>query len=98
MTTLNNNNCKECTNEQFEAKLLEVAIKKARKEVKRLHNIQKIKGWKSEEGRGATIKESNLYTEFFNTYGSENLLIMKSGKSSNFGKLQNSKGNGFGNI
>jgi len=98
MITLNENNCKEYTNEQFEAKLLEVAMKKARKARKELHKIMKEKGWKSEEGRDAMIKESVLYTEFLNAYGEENLLIMKSGKASNFGKLQNSKGNGFGNI
>ena len=95
---LNKNNCKEYTTEELEAKLLEVAIKKARKEVKKLHNILKTRGWKSEEGREAMVKESNLYTEFLNAYGSENLLIMKSGKASNFGKLQNSKGNGYGNL
>lgn len=98
MTTLNNNNCKEYTNEEFEAKLLEFAIKKARKEVKGLHKIMKENGWKSEEGRDAMKKESVLYTEFLNSYGEENLIIMKIGKKTNFGKLQNSKGNSYGNL
>jgi hypothetical protein len=98
MITLNNNNCKEYTNEEFEAKLLEVAMKAARKEVKRLHKIIKVKGYKSEEGRDAMLKESKLYKEFLENYGEDNLVIMKVGKASNFGKVQNSKGNGYGNL
>ena len=95
---LNNKNCKEYTTEEFEAKLLEVAMKAARKEVKRLHKIVKVNGWKSNEGRLAMLEESKLYADFLEKYGQENLTIMKVGKASNFGKVQNSKGNGYGNL
>jgi len=100
MTTieLNNNNCKEYTTEEFEAKLLEVAMKNARKEVKQLHKIVKVNGYKSAEGREAMLKESKLYKEFLEKYGAENLTIMKVGKASNFGKVHKSKGNGYGNL
>lgn len=95
---LNNNNCKEYTNEEFKAKILESAIKAARKEVKKLHNIIKVNGRKSKEGREALLKECKLYKDFLEKYGEKNLIIMKVGKSSSFGKVHKSKGNGFGNL
>tara|TARA_R110002020_G_C15728934_1_gene723865 strand:+ start:112 stop:402 length:291 start_codon:yes stop_codon:yes gene_type:complete len=94
----NLNNWKEYTTEEFEAKLIEVATKNARKEVKKLHNIAKVKGWNSEAGREAMLKESKLYADFLEKYGENNLIIMKIGKASQFGKSLNSKGSGFGNF
>jgi hypothetical protein len=96
--TLNKNNCKEYTNEEFKAKLLEVAMKAARNEVNKLHKIVKVNGYKSEEGREAMLKESKLYKDFLEKYGEKNLIIMKIGKASNFGKVHKSKGNGYGNL
>jgi len=94
----NLNNWKEYTTEEFEAKLIEVATKKARKEVKKLHNIVKVNGWKSEAGRSAMLEESKLYADFLEKYGEKNLIIMKIGKASQFGKSLNSKGNNYGNL
>ena len=94
----NLNNWKEYTTEEFEAKLIKVATKKARKEVKRLHNIVKLNGWKSEEGRAAMLEASKLYADFLEKYGEDNLIIMKTGKVSQFGKSLNSKGNKYGNL
>lgn len=75
-----------------------MTIIEARKEVKRLHSIIAINGWKSEVGRDAMMKESKLYKEFFEEHGEAALIEMKTGKKSIFGKLQNSKGNGYGNF
>lgn len=70
----------------------------ARKQVKELHNIIKINGWKSEAGRDAMKKESELYKAFLEEHGESALIEMKIGKVSNFGKSHNSKGNGYGNL
>ena len=70
----------------------------ARKEVKRLHNIMKVNGWKSEAGRAAMMEESKLYREFKEEHGEAALIEMKVGKASGFGKSHNSKGNGYGNL
>lgn len=88
----------DLTNEEFEAKLIEVATKAARKEVKKLHKVIKVNGWKSEEGKKAMLEESKLYADFADKYGQENLIIMKVGKASQFGRSLISKGNGYGNF
>lgn len=70
----------------------------ARKQVKELHNIIKLNGYKSEAGRSAMLKETELYKLFLQEHGEAALIEMKIGKVSNFGKSHNSKGNGYGNI
>ena len=68
-----------------------------KKERVRLHKVIRVNGWKSEEGRKAALDESNLYTQFLKDNSSEELLEVTVGKSKSF-KLQNSKGNGYGNL
>jgi len=68
-----------------------------RSEIKRIHKeISKV-GWKSEEGKLLCLEESSLYKNFLEEHGEQALIEAKIGKQTSFGKLQNSKGNGFGN-
>jgi len=101
MTTieLNETNCVEMTAEQFEAKALQVASAKLKKEITKAHKkITKV-GWKSEEGRALSLAEANLRKEFFDVYGSEALhTVMNKPSNSPYFKQSNKKGCGYGNL
>lgn len=89
---------REYSDAEFEAKLIEVATKKARKELKKILKEIEVVGWKSEAGKELLKKECQIYADFKEKYGEENLIILRIGKASQFGKSLNSKGNGYGNF
>jgi len=102
---LNNDNCKEYTEAEILAKIeslenekIDLAIKNTKKEAKKLDNEIKKVGYKSEEGKKLMLQVSNLYKDFLEKYGMDNLLTLRCGKPSNFGKPQNSRGYGYGNL
>jgi len=102
MTTieLNENNCKEYTNEEFEAKLIEMAHQKAKKEIAKKNKAIKVVGWKSEEGKKLMREVIEIEQNHKEKYGEEAFYDLRLGKKNSTAsfKLQNSKGNGFGNI
>ena len=89
---------REYTDAEFEAKLIEVATKKARKEIKKIQKQIDLVGWGTEEGKELIKKECQIYADFKEKYGEENLFILRIGKVNQFGKSLNSKGNGYGNL
>jgi hypothetical protein len=89
---------REYTDAEFEAKLIEVATKKARKEIKKIQKQIDLVGWKTEEGKELMKKECQIYADFKEKYGEKNLIILRIGKANQFGKSLNSKGNGYGNL
>ena len=101
MTTieLNETNCTEMTDEEFEAKALQVASANLKKEITKAHRKIKKVGWKTEEGRALSLAEGNLRKEFYEVYGREALLnVMNKPSNSPYFKQSKNKGCGYGNM
>ena len=95
---LNSNNCKEYSNEEFKAKMIETAHQKAKKEIAKKNKAIKVVGWKSEEGRKLIKEVLEIEQNHKEKYGEEAFYDLRLGKKNSAAsfKLQNSKGNGYG--
>ena len=76
---------------------LEADSKEMKKKKKEIHKRVKEVGFKSPEGQKLMKEESKMYKEFQDKYGKDALVEFHMGKKSNFGKMQNSRGQGYGN-
>lgn len=97
--TLNSDNCKEYSNEEFEAKLIEMAHQKAKKEIAKKNKAVKVVGWKSEEGKKLMKEVVAIEQNHKEKYGEDAFYDLRLGKKNSTAsfKLQKSKGNGYGN-
>lgn len=79
-----------------DGKDLKIAQLKFKKELKAIHKEISIVGRKTPEGRELMKKEYKLKLDFKNKFSEEDLARALTGKASSFGKLQKSKGYGYG--
>jgi len=83
----------------MKTKTMQDHIIKGRKKISEIHKQIKLVGWKSETGRRLSKEETDFKKDFLETYGKEDLSLLVNGPAKiSPGRLQNNKGNKFGNL